>query len=181
MEVTLGTALKGLRIPFTGFLMVTLALVILLAGRRFVPKPGSILMMGGLAALLKVFSLGGFVLGPVWAILAEALLAEIIITTLGLGRVACALTGTMLLAYTTVHPLIAQRILYGSGIIQIYLEMLDRGRSVLGMQDASLLTLVWVWLAFITIVGSGAGLVGHRLGREVESRVQRLRAGRAPP
>lgn len=178
LEITLGTALKSLRIPFTGFIMVGLVLVILLAGRRFVPRRGSILMMGGVAALLKVFSIGGFVLGPFWAILIEALLAEIIITTLGFRRLSCMLTGVVLLAYTTIHPLIAQRVLYGSGIIQIYLEMLDKGRSVLGLADASLWMVVGAWLALITVLGSAIGLTGHRLGREVESRVQRLRAGR---
>jgi hypothetical protein len=178
LEITLGTGLKSLRIPFTGFIMVGLALVILLAGRRFAPRRGSILMMGGVAALLKVFSMGGFVLGPFWAILIEALLAEIIISTLGLRRLTCMLTGVVLLAYTTVHPLIAQRVLYGSGIIQIYLEMLDRGRSALGLADASLLAVVGVWLAVITVLGSALGLAGYRLGWEVDARVQRLRAGR---
>lgn len=176
LEITLGTGLKSLRIPFTGFIMVALALVILLAGRYFVPRRGSILMMGGVAALLKIFSIGGFVLGPFWAILIEALLAEIIITMLGLRRLACMLTGVVLLAYTTVHPLIAQRVLYGSGIIQIYLEMLDRGRGALGLQDASLWLVVGSWLLVITILGSAVGLAGHRLGREVEQRVHRLRA-----
>jgi hypothetical protein len=176
LEITLGTGLKSLRIPFTGFIMVALALVILLAGRYFVPRRGSILMMGGVAALLKIFSIGGFVLGPFWAILVEALLAEIIITTLGLRRLSCMLAGVVLLAYTTVHPLIAQRVLYGSGIIQIYLEMLDRGRGALGLQDASLWLVVGAWLLAITILGSVVGLAGHRLGREVEQRVHRLRA-----
>jgi hypothetical protein len=178
LEITLGTGLKSLRIPFTGFIMVALALVILLAGRHFVPRRGSILMMGGVAALLKIFSMGGFVLGPFWAILIEALLAEIIISTLGLRRLSCMLTGVVLLAYTTVHPLIAQRVLYGSGIIQIYLEMLDRGRNAMGLGDASLLMVVGVWLAGITVAGSVIGLAGYRLGWEVDARVQRLRAGR---
>jgi hypothetical protein len=176
LEITLGTGLKSLRIPFTGFIMVALALVILLAGRYFVPRRGSILMMGGVAALLKIFSIGGFVLGPFWAILIEALLAEIIITTMGLRRLSCMLTGVVLLAYTTIHPLIAQRVLYGSGIIQIYLEMLDRGRGALGLQDASLWLVVGSWLLVITVLGSAVGLAGHRLGREVEQRVHRLRA-----
>lgn len=178
LEITLGTGLKSLRIPFTGFIMVGLALVILLAGRHFVPRRGSILMMGGVAALLKIFSMGGFILGPFWAILVEALLAEIIITTLGLRRLSCMLTGVVLLAYTTVHPLIAQRVLYGSGIIQIYLEMLDRGRSAVGLGDASLFMVLGGWLAVITVLGSAVGLAGFRLGREVEARVKRLKAAR---
>ncbi len=178
LEITLGTALKSLRIPFTGFVMVALALIILLAGRYLVPRRGSILMMGGVAALLKIFSMGGFILGPIWAILIEALLAEIIISTLGLRRVSCALAGVVLLAYTTVHPLIAHRILYGSGIIQIYLEMFERGRAFLGLEHPSLMVLLGAWLVFIVTVGTAAGLAGHRLGREVEARVRRLRAER---
>lgn len=178
MEITLGTALKSLRIPFTGFIMVALALVILLAGRHFAPRRGSVLMMGGVAALLKIFSMGGFILGPFWAILIEALIAEVVLTTLGLRRLSSALTGVLLLAYTTVHPLIAQRVLYGSGIIQIYLEMLERGRQLLGLEHAGLMTVVLAWLVCITIAGSIIGLAGQRLGPAVEARVQRIRAER---
>jgi uncharacterized membrane protein YhiD involved in acid resistance len=54
--------------------------------------------------------------------------------------------------------------------------MLDRGRGALGLQDASLWLVVGAWLLVITVLGSAVGLAGHRLGREVEQRVHRLRA-----
>jgi hypothetical protein len=178
LEITLGTALKSLRIPFTGLLMASLAAVIFLSGRRFTHRRGAILMMGGVAALLKIFSMGGFVLGPFWAILFEALIAEAVILTLGYRRVTCALAGILVVAYTTVHPFIAQTVLYGSGILQIYLEMLQLAGRVLGLEHATLLMGLGAWLAVVAVLGTAAGLAGHALGRAVEARVQRVAAER---
>ncbi len=178
LEITLGTALKGLRIPFTGLLMTALAAVIFLAGRYFVRRRGAILMMGGIAALLKMFSIGGFFLGPCWAILFEATLAEILISALGLHRLSCMLCGVLVLAYTTVHPFITQRILYGADIIQIYIEMLGKVTGLLGLKDANLIFVGGAWLALIALVGSASGLIGYRLGKEVEARLQHKLAER---
>jgi hypothetical protein len=178
LEMTLGLALKGLRIPFTGFLMVMLVTVIFLVGRRFAPRPGSVLMMGGVAALLKIFSIGGFILGPFWAILMEALIADVVLSTLGFNRVSAVLTAILLLAYTTVHPLLAQTVLYGGEIIPIYLEMIGKGAALMGLERGSLLTVAGAWLALITVLGTTSGLVGFRLGGHVELRVERLRTER---
>ena len=175
LEITLGTTLKGLRIPFTGLIMTALVTILCLAGRRFAPRRGSILMMGGVAALLKIFSIGGFILGPFWAILIEAALAEAVISALGLNRLSCMLSGTLLLAYTTVHPFITQRILYGADIFRIYLKMLRAGGRLLGVEDAPLLLILGAWGALMALLGSAAGLTGHRLGHEVEARIRRIR------
>lgn len=178
LEMTLGVALKGLRIPFTGFIMVALVTVILLVARRFTPRPGSLALMGGVAALLKVFSMGGFILGPVGAIVMEGLVAELVLTGLGFNRVSAVLTGMLLLAYTTVHPLLAQTILYGGEIVPIYLDILGKGARLLGMADAGLVVVGSVWLSAIAVLGAATGLAGLRLGEDVELRVRRLRLER---
>lgn len=181
MEVTLGTALKGLRIPFTGLVMAACATVVILAGRRFARRRGSVVMMGGVAALIKVFSLGGFVIGPVWAIVFEGLLAEIVLTTFGLNRLSSMLTGVVLLGYTTVHPFVAQGVLYGSDIYTIYLEMLRKFAAVLHIADVDLVPVAGVYLACIAIAGSAAGLAGLRLGHDVDRNLRRKRLGERTP
>ena len=175
LEITLGTALKGLRIPFTGMLMASLATILFLAGRRFAPRRGSILMMGGIAALLKIFSLGGFVLGPVWAIVLEAAVAEAAIGALGLHRLSCILAAILVLAYTTVHPLLTQALLYGPAIVRIYAEMLRLAAHTARLDGAGVPVLIAGWLGAVSLLGAAVGLMGDRLGRRLEERIGRLR------
>ncbi|MGA9349223.1 MAG: hypothetical protein WBW48_10525 [Anaerolineae bacterium] len=47
----------------------------LLVGRRFVPQAGSVFMIGVVAALLKLLSIGGVKMGPLLGILIESRLA----------------------------------------------------------------------------------------------------------
>ncbi|HUW14610.1 MAG TPA: hypothetical protein VM537_33125, partial [Anaerolineae bacterium] len=86
VEITLGTVLKSLNIPLSGVLLSTIGLLVALVGRVFVPRRGATLFIGVIAALLKLFSLGGVVVGPMIGILGEALVAEIALSIAGRPR-----------------------------------------------------------------------------------------------
>ena len=77
-EMTLGTVLKSLNIPLSGVVLSTVGLVIALVGRVLVPRRGSTLFIGVIATLLKLFSLGGVIIGPMIGIMSEALVAEVL-------------------------------------------------------------------------------------------------------
>lgn len=175
LEITLGTTLKGLRIPFTGLLMASLASMIFMSGRYLVRQRGAILMMGGVAALLKLFSIGGFMLGPFWAILFEALLGEAVFCILGVNRISVVMAGILILVYTTVHPFITQGILYGANIYRIYLDMLEKFANVLHISEMNFLLVGVLYLITISILGTIAGLTGYSIGREVDKKLQTYR------
>jgi len=79
-EISLGSVLKSLNIPFGGAVLGAIGLIVALVGRAFVPKKGSTLFIGVIAMLLKLFSLGGVIMGPMVGIFSEALVAEIILS-----------------------------------------------------------------------------------------------------
>ena len=85
-EISLGSVLKSLNIPFSGAVLAAIGLVIALVGRAFVPKKGSTLFVGVIAMLLKLFSLGGVIIGPMVGIFSEALVAEIALSLTGKPR-----------------------------------------------------------------------------------------------
>ena len=113
MEISLGVILKGLRIPLGGAILTAIACIIFLTGRKFAQRRGSIIMMGTIAAILKVFSVGTVIAGPFMAILIEALIAEVIISILGINLLSYVFTGSILTLYTIVHPFISQGSEYG--------------------------------------------------------------------
>ena len=168
MEITLGVTLKGLRIPLGGAVLTGTAAIIFLTGRYFVRRRGSILMMGFVAALVKIFSVGTVIAGPFLAILVEALLAEILISLLGVRRIGFILTAAILLLYTLVHPFLAQGILFGADIYKLYLEMFRQVARVLHVDFKYLGFLVLAYAGIHAVAGVLTGWVAWLLAIRVE-------------
>ena len=82
LEITLGSYLHVIFPPLAdtfvvGLVMASVGMVVALIGRLFVPRTGSVLMIGIVTAILKMISIGGVKVGPLAAILIESLLAEL--------------------------------------------------------------------------------------------------------
>jgi hypothetical protein len=168
MEITMGVTLKGLRIPMGGAILTAIAAIIFLTGRYFVRKKGSILMMGMVAALLKIFSIGTVITGPFIAILLEALFAEMIITVMGVNRLSFLLTPVFLLLYTIIHPFISQGLLFGDDIYTVYLLTF---KKIAGILNIGMNHLIWVALIYTSIhiiLGLISGWLAFSMARKVE-------------
>ncbi len=172
MEITLGVTLKGLRIPMGGAILTAVSVVIFLTGRYFVRRRGSILMMGAVAAILKIFSIGTVIAGPFMAILIEAIMGEVLITLLGVNRVSYLLTGTLLLLYTILHPFISQGIIFGTNIYKIYLQTFSRLAEIIQVDGSHLLWIVAGYAGIHALLGALAGWLAFQLPRRVENELQ---------
>lgn len=168
MEMTLGVTLKGLRIPMGGALLTAVANVIFLTGRYFVRQRGSILMMGAVAALMKIFSIATIITGPFLAILLEAAFAEILITLLGINRISYCLTPVFLLLYTILHPFISQGLLFGDDIFTIYLLTFRKMAEVLHIGLNHLSWVVLIYAGIHIFLGLMSGWLAYSLALKVE-------------
>ncbi len=82
VEITLGSYLHVIFPPLAdtflvGLILTSIGTVVALIGRLFVPRTGSVLMIGVVTAILKMLSIGGVKIGPMAAILVESLLMEL--------------------------------------------------------------------------------------------------------
>jgi hypothetical protein len=179
LELTLGSYLHVIFPPLAdtflvGLIMAFLGVVVALVGRHFVPRTGSVLLIGIITATLKMVSIGGVQVGPLVAILAESLLME-----LGLwvarqpGRWGFVLAGVLAIAWNFFHKFIMMYILYGKGVYDVYVSMVKQGASLLRF-DASYALLIIVILFLVRILaGALAGWIGWDLGRVVRGRLAR--------
>ncbi len=168
MEITVGVTIKGLRIPMGGAILTAIAVIIFTTGRYFVPKFGATVMMGAVAAILKIFSIGTIIASPFLAILMEGLIGEILLTLLGVHRFSFMLTGVTLLLYSVIHPFISQGIIFGTDIYKIYLESFKRLGEVLHIPAAHLLWIIFAYALLHIILGLIAGWFGFKLARKTE-------------
>jgi hypothetical protein len=168
MEVGLGGIIKGLRIPMGGAFLTALACIIFLTGRYFVRQPGSILMMGGIAAVLKVFSVGTVIAGPFMAILIEALLAEILISLLGIKKFSYLLTGAILTTYTIIHPFISQGIIFGDNIYKVYIETFKGLAALINIDITYFGIIILGYGGLHFLLGIAAGWIAFSISKKAE-------------
>jgi hypothetical protein len=179
LEMTLGAYLHVIfpslaNTFFTGLIMAGIGAVIVLVGRTFVPKTGAVLFIGVITAILKVFSLGGMVIGPVVAILAEVILIELaLLTRASPPRWRYVLAGALAVSWNFFHKFVMMRIIYGKNITQVYTKMVQDGAAMLNMEMSQAIGIIIVLLLFRVAVGAVAGWLGWDLGHRVALRLDR--------
>jgi len=173
-EISLGSVLKSLNIPFSGALLSAIGLTIALVGRAFVPKKGSTLFVGVIAMLLKLFSLGGVILGPMVAIFSEALLAELILSLTGNPRrFSFLLAGALGVTWSLAQPFVTGPLLFGRTLFIVWLDLLDSGTRLLGLDGNAALAIVVALLGIYLSIGSIAGWLSWDLARQLKTRMGR--------
>lgn len=174
VEISLGSVLKTLNIPLSGVVLAAIGLAVALTGRTFVPHRGSTLFVGAIAMLLKLFSLGGAVLGPMIGILTEALVAEIVLSLERRpSRRAFVLAGTLGVAWVLVQPFVTGPLLFGRTVVVVWLDLLDRGSRLLGLQPTAAIWIALVLLLIHLAVGSLAGWLSWDIAKMLQTRLGR--------
>jgi hypothetical protein len=173
-EISLGSVLKSLNVPFSGAVLGAIGLVIALVGRAFVPKKGSTLFVGVIAMLLKLFSLGGIILGPMVGIFSEALVAEIVLSLTGRPRrFSFVLAGALGVAWSLVQPFVTGPLLFGRTLFVVWLDLLDTGTRLLGLDSNAALAIVVALLAIYLSTGGVAGWLSWDVARQLKTRMGR--------
>jgi hypothetical protein len=165
LEATAGTALHLAGTPFTGEIMGVLGMACLVCLRRLQPRVGVVLVAGLTAIFLKIFTLGGFFLGPVVGIATQTVAVELGFIV-ARGPVAAAIGGIIALGTNPVQRVIATWILAGNEAATAVL----RAVGELGGVDPR-----WVLAAIIGLssaIGAVGGLWSWRLAGRVKRRLR---------
>ncbi|MCL2013166.1 MAG: hypothetical protein FWG75_10330 [Cystobacterineae bacterium] len=165
VEITLGSFLHMLKIPFGGAILASLGAALLIAQRQVLPQRGLSMVTALIAALCKSLSPGGVILGPMIGITMEGLLVELALLVSS-RFIGCAILAGMLAAMWTVfHKLLSSFVFYGMTLIELYVAVLQKAGQWLGHEGAGW----WMALLFVGIISSiGAigGIFGWRVGQD---------------
>lgn len=172
VEMSLGTVLKSLNVPLSGVVLSTIGLTIALVGRVFVPRRGSTLFIGVIATLLKLFSLGGVVIGPMIGILSEALIAELALSAMGRPRRASFLVaGVLGCLWPLVQPFVTNPLLFGRTLFTVWLDLLDLGARLFGLDTSAVVVIVLGLVVVHAVIGLIAGWFAWSVGRLLQQRL----------
>jgi hypothetical protein len=173
-EMSLGTVLKSLNVPLSGVVLSTIGLIIILVGRVFVPRRGSTLFIGVIAMLLKLFSLGGVVIGPMIGILSEAIIAELALSAMGRPRrMSFLVAGGFGGLWPLVQPFITNPLLFGRTLFTVWLDLLDLGARLFGLDANAAVGIAVGLVALHVVIGLVAGWFAWDVGRLLQTRLGR--------
>lgn len=178
LEMTLGSYLHlifpSLATPLVGAgtIMTAIGMVLALIGRLFIPRTGSVLMIGIVVAILKALSMGGVKLPVMLAIIIECLLAELgLLLARRPSRGGFMFAGCLALLWTFFHKLFASYVFLGRGIYDVYLGMLKAGAKALGIGMGYALVIIAAFLLIRMVLGGLAGWLAWDLGKAIRARL----------
>lgn len=172
VEISIGTVLKSLNIPLSGVILAAIGLSIALVGRIFVPHRGSTFFIGVIAMIMKLFSLGGVIIGPMIGILSEAIIAEIILSlSRQPKRSIFIITGGLGVLWSLVQPFVTNPILFGRSVLMVWLDLLDLGIRLLGIKTEAATVILIIMVALHFLIGSLVGWFAWDVGRIIQERM----------
>jgi len=172
LEISLGAVLKALHLPLSGALLATAGLTIALIARLFVPRAGATLFVGVVATILKLFSIGGVLIGPMIGILAEALLAEVVLSLAGRPRrPAFLLAGALGVAWTVVQPFVTGALLFGRDVLEIWLDLVGQATGLLGLPGSAAPLAATAFAGLHLFLGAAGGWLAWQAGRQLSGRL----------
>lgn len=171
IEVSVGTYLHIFRFPFAGALMSSLALLIILSGSVFIDEKLAIIKIGAVACFVRIFSVGSIIISPLISMAIEAIIANVIILIFSKNVFSFILTGITIVTYTFFHKFIAQGILFGKGIFKMYIDVLNEGSKILGIDIHYAFLIIFLLILLHIILGIITGISAFYLANQAKKRL----------
>ena len=163
IEIHIGLLLHLVKLPFAGILLTFLGILILLVGRAFVPRPGTTLLIGIVAALSTFLFLGAIVIYPMIGIFMESLLVEIGLAFPLPARVNFRVAGILGMLWSFFHPFIVQGLIAGLGFFKIYSIVVEKGARLFHLLPQQVVAILILLVSVFVLSGFVAGVVGWNL------------------
>jgi ABC-type thiamin/hydroxymethylpyrimidine transport system permease subunit len=172
VEISLGSVLKALNVPLSGAVLSAIGLMIVMIGRLFVPRRGTTLFIGIIAMVLKIFSIGSIIIGPMIGIITEAILAEIVLSLFKKPSLpAFLLAGAAGTLWVVVQPFVTGLLIFGRDLFTVWLDLLDLGQRLFGIDTSVAWLIVLVMVILHVFIGMLSGWLAWTVGKLLLARM----------
>ena len=172
VEISLGSVLHAINIPLTGLTLTAIGLAVAMIGRLFVPRRGSTIFIGVIATVLKLFSIGNIIIGPMIGILTEALIAEIVLDVFPRpSRLAFVLASAGGALWTLIQPFVTGLLLFGRSLLVVWLDLIDLGSRIFHLNSNAAIWIAGLMVLLYLVVGGIAGWLAWQVGQLLAARL----------
>jgi len=168
-EIVLGSFLHNVGFPFTGTLLASIGVSLMVAGARLWDDRGVIWRAGLVCALMKSISPSAVILSPMIGIMAEAWLLWFILMVFGRNPVACLAGGWLATMIPLMQQVVNVVIAFGPDAARIYSVIYHMAASWFGLQAVTPLGAILIVTVASGVPGAVAASVGIAVARRVNS------------
>lgn len=165
-EIVLGSFLHNLKVPFAGYILTAIGIVLLISVSHIWKEKGLFWRSGIVCALMKSISPSAVIFGPMIAILSEALIMELTVRVFRRNIFSFLLAGTLAMLSNLVFMIVNYIIVYGPNIIDLYGYLTKFARQQFHMSENIYWTPLFILVCIHVLLGLIAALFGIYIGRK---------------
>ncbi len=166
IEIIVGNFLHGFRMPFTGEILTFFAIYFLTASTVRWKVKGLIWRAGLICAMMKFFTPGVKVFGPIIGIVSESFMFEIALRLFGMNAIGFILGGGLTLCLPLIYKLVNLLILYGWNLVVVFDKSVEFIFRHINLENTDSLMVLLVLLSINFLFGGIAATLGYRSGKK---------------
>jgi len=166
-EIVLGSFLHNIRMPFSGNVLVGIAMILLISASHLWKDKGVIWRSGLIAALLKTMSPSAVIFTPMIAIFTEGVLLEIMVRLFHRKKIGYYIGAALAMSWNLVQKVIMMIFFYGMNLVKVYEKLMLSAQKQLHFK----FDVVWVPLFTMLFIYVGLGLLAAYFGIKIGKRL----------
>ena len=170
-EMVFGSYLHMINFPLRGAVMAGFGAVFMCIVRSYADRVGVNLLSAVVAVAVKLFSYGGFKLGPVIGILIEGFLVEVTFSVLKFNVLSVFVSSFLCVLEGVPHFFITTWIMYGGNIFDVYINALKNISKLFGFKSNIYIWVFAVWIFCHIVIWIFSSLVSLKLIRWLKNEI----------
>lgn len=146
-EAVAGSYFHAVSFPFKGALMAGCGSIFMCVLRFYVRRKYVNIIAAFFAVSVKLFSFGGFKIGPVAGIIIEAVIIEMVFSVCGFNRLAIFFASLLAVFEGIPHFFITNFLMYGKGIFELYIKAVSSVSAFFNISGSSYIYIFLLWVA----------------------------------
>jgi nucleoside-triphosphatase THEP1 len=168
-EIVLGSFLHNLQVPFSGSILTSIGIIILISASYVWKENGLFWRAGLICTLMKTMSPSAVIFGPMIAIFTESVLLEISVRTLGRNYFGYIIGSILAVSWSFFQKIFNFLIFYGFNIVKLYKNLMKFTEKQLNLQFNTLWIPILILLSVYVLFGLISAIIGVKTGKKLVS------------
>lgn len=165
IEIIVGNFLHSFRIPFTGEILTFFAIYFLTSASVRWKVKGLIWRAGLICGMMKFFTPGVNVFGPIIGIISESFVFEFVLRIFGMNIFGFIIGGALTLCLPMVQKLINLLILYGWDLVVVFDKSIEFVFKIVNLHSIESYIVLIILFSVNSLFGGLAALLGYKAGK----------------
>ncbi|NLH38932.1 MAG: hypothetical protein GX445_02590 [Elusimicrobia bacterium] len=170
-EMVFGSYLHMINFPLRGAVMAGFGAIFMCISRSYANRIGVTLLSSAVAIAVKLFSYGGFKLGPVIGIFIEGFLMELTFSALKFNMLSVFIASFLCVLEGVPHFFITTWIMYGGSIFDVYINALNNISKLFGFKSSFYIWILALWILCHIVIWIFSALISLKLIRWLKNEI----------